>query len=134
MTTDIRWRQRFANYQRALAQLSAAVALARTRPLSDLERQGLIQAFEFTYELAWHTLKDYLTHEGITDLVGARSTLREAFQQGLIDDGEGWLAMVDARNRTSHTYDEALAHAIADAVITRFTPLFLALQERLAAR
>jgi len=65
--------------------------------------------------------------------VGARSTLREAFQLGLIDDGEGWLAMVDARNRTSHTYDEALAHAIADAVITCFYPLFLALQERLAA-
>ena len=67
---DVRWRQRFENFKKALAQLLDAAALARVRPLSKLEQQGLIQAFEFTHELAWNTLEDFLEPTGVTDLYG----------------------------------------------------------------
>ena len=133
MNTDIRWQQRFDNFQRALRQLSAAVALQAQRPLSELERQGLIQAFEFTHELAWNVLKDYLEMEGIQGLVGSRSTVREAFKRGLIEDGEAWLDMIDKRNLSSHTYNESVALAVVDAVVQRYHPVFLALQSRMTS-
>ena len=83
MTQDIRWKQRLDNYNRALSQLSAAVHLAAERPLSELEKQGVIQGFEFVHELAWNLLKDFLEYEGIQGLVGSRSTVREAFKRGI---------------------------------------------------
>lgn len=129
---DIRWRQRFDNFQRALRQLSAAVALYQTRPLSELEGQGLIQGFEFTHELAWNVLKDFLEYEGISGLVGSRSTVREAFKRGLIADGEVWLDMIDKRNLSSHTYNEAVAQAVVKAVVERYHPAFVELQRRMA--
>lgn len=128
---DIRWKQRFDNYQRALRQLTAAVALSRERPLSELEQQGLIQGFEFTHELAWNVLKDYLEMEGIQGLVGSRSTVREAFKRGLICDGETWMDMIDKRNLSSHTYNQAVAQAIVHAVIGHYHPAFLELERRM---
>src|ERR1035437_4365678 len=106
MTEDIRWKQRFDNFSRALASLRKAVELSRERPLSELEQQGLIQGFEFTHELAWNVLKDYLEYEGIQGLIGSRSTVREAFKRGLIIDGDAWMDMVEKRNLSSHTYDD----------------------------
>ena len=85
---DIRWLQRFDNFQRALLVLERGVRLAQTRQLSELEQQGLIQGFAFTHELAWNLLKDYLTYQGIAAIVGSRDATRVAFQNGLIDDGE----------------------------------------------
>ena len=76
MTEDIRWKQRFDNFSRALASLRKAVELSRERPLSELEQQGLIQGFEFTHELAWNVLKDYLEAKGISGLVGSRDAVR----------------------------------------------------------
>src|SRR5256885_16748890 len=96
-TADIRWIQRFNHFNKALSQLSEAAALAKERPLSKLEQQGLIQAFEFTHELAWNTLKDFLESRGTTDLYGSRDATREAFAKGLIDDGEAWMAMIQSR-------------------------------------
>lgn len=132
MSFDIRWKQRFDNFRRALKQLTAAVDLSRQRPLSDLERQGLIQAFEFTHELAWNVLKDYLEMEGIQGLVGSRSTVREAFKRGLVRDGEVWMDMIDKRHLCSHTYNENVAQAIVQAVVERYHPAFQELQQRLA--
>lgn len=132
MSFDIRWKQRFDNFRRALKQLTAAVDVSRQRPLSDLERQGLIQAFEFTHELAWNVLKDYLEMEGIQGLVGSRSTVREAFKRGLVRDGEVWMDMIDKRNLSSHTYNENVAQAIVQAVVERYHPAFQELQQRLA--
>lgn len=128
---DIRWRQRFSNYQKALAQLANAVELSQRRPLSELEQQGLVQAFEYTYEMAWNTMRDYLIHQGISDLVGSRDTIRESFSQGLIIDGEGWMDMLVDRNRSSHTYNLAVAETIVANILTRYFPLFLELQTRL---
>ena len=81
---DIRWKQRLANYRKAASQLSSAVDLAQTRELSELERQGLIQAFEFTQELAWNVMKDYFLYQGNTAITGSRDAIREAFQKGLL--------------------------------------------------
>jgi nucleotidyltransferase substrate binding protein (TIGR01987 family) len=132
MTQDIRWKQRFENFQRALKQLSLAMDLKAQRPLSDLEQQGLIQGFEFTHELAWNVLKDYLEMEGIQGLIGSRSTAREAFKRGLVMDGEVWMDMIEKRNLSSHTYNQTVALTIVESIAERYYPAFCELQQRFA--
>jgi len=132
MTQDIRWKQRFENFQRALKQLSLAMDLKAQRPLSDLEQQGLIQGFEFTHELAWNVLKDYLEMEGIQGLIGSRSTAREAFKRGLVMDGEVWMDMIEKRNLSSHTYHQTVALTIVESIAERYYPAFCELQQRFA--
>jgi nucleotidyltransferase substrate binding protein (TIGR01987 family) len=123
---DIRWQQRLANYARALAQLTSAVELARVRKLSELERQGLIQSFEFTHELAWNVMKDYFAYQGNPALTGSRDAAREAFNKGLVENGEGWMEMIRSRNQTSHTYNEKVAEEIAGRIVSLYHELFLA--------
>lgn len=130
---DLRWRQRFDNFERALQVLERGVDLARQRPLSELEQQGLIQGFEFTHELAWNLLKDYLQYQGIIGIIGSRDATRLAFQNELILDGEGWMAMIKARNQSSHTYNLEQAQTIAHDVIERYAALFAALRQRFTA-
>jgi nucleotidyltransferase substrate binding protein (TIGR01987 family) len=132
MTQDIRWKQRFENFQRAFKQLSLAMDLKAQRPLSDLEQQGLIQGFEFTHELAWNVLKDYLEMEGIQGLIGSRSTAREAFKRGLVMDGEVWMDMIEKRNLSSHTYNQTVALTIVESIAERYYPAFCELQQRFA--
>ena len=128
---DIRWRQRFQSFQKALAELQEAVALANERELSKLERQGLIQAFEFTHELAWNTLKDYFVASGSTArLHGSRDVTREAFSTGLIENGEAWMRMIEHRNLTTHTYHKETADEIARAILTRYVLEFETFQSR----
>ena len=124
MGQDIRWQQRFKNYLSALKTLAEAVDLSRQRPLSNLEQQGLIQAFEFTHELAWKVLKDYLEYQGLVDIVGSRDASRLAFQNGLVEDGDAWMKMIEARNLTSHTYNLAVAQAVVESILARFYPAF----------
>src|SRR3990172_5945884 len=128
---DIRWIQRFHNFSKALSQLAEAVELARQRELSKLEKQGMIQAFEFTHELAWNTLKDFLEDRGVRDLYGSRDATREAFRTGLIENGETWMSMIQSRNLTSHTYDEATASVIAFAIRNTYFTEFEALRMKL---
>ncbi len=90
--------------------------LAQQRPLSKLEEQGLIQAFEFTHELAWNTLKDFLSSRGVQNLYGSKDATRAAFKAGLIENSETWMDMIQSRNLTSHTYNEATAAQIASAI------------------
>ena len=114
---DIRWKQRLSNLTAAHSQLKAAVDLARQRELSDLEKQGMIQAFEFTHELAWNVMKDYFDFQGAAELItGSRDATREAFQKGIISDGEIWMEMIRSRNQTSHTYNKAIANEIISKV------------------
>jgi nucleotidyltransferase substrate binding protein (TIGR01987 family) len=131
---DVRWQQRFSNFTKALAHLTDAHELSKQRALSRLEKQGLIQAFEFTYELAWNTLRDYLSFQGIADLVGSRDTTREAFARNLIVDGEGWMMMLADRNRSSHTYNEATAEEIVEQIHTRYVDLLSTLAAVLQTR
>lgn len=130
-TPDVRWLQRFNHFRKALSQLKEAVTLAQKRPLSKLEEQGLIQAFEFTHELAWNTLKDFLEERGVQNLYGSRDVTREAFKTGLIQNGETWMNMIRSRNLTSHTYDETVAAEIASAIRAAYFTEFDSLQNRL---
>ena len=128
---DIRWQQRFQNFERALQQLSKAFDLSQQRDLSELEKQGLIQAFEFTHELAWNVMRDYFAYQGNTSIMGSRDAVREAFQKSLVTDGEGWMEMIQSRNQTSHTYNQAVADEIVGKVITLYHDLFLAFDKRM---
>ena len=134
MTQDIRWQQRFDNFNRALKQLTAAVELSAQREFTQLEKQGVIQGFEFVHELAWNVLKDLLEFEGIQGIVGSRGTVREAFKRGLLVDGELWLDMIDKRNLTSHTYNAELAQDMVNTIIHSYYPSFIALQLTLQQR
>lgn len=124
MGQDIRWKQRFSNYTRAFQSLTEAVALSQQRELSALEQQGLIQSFEFTHELAWKMLKDYLEYQGVSNIVGSRDASRVAFQNALIQDGEVWMQMIAARNQTSHTYNLKVAQSVVESILNRFYPAF----------
>lgn len=128
---EVRWRKRLAKYRKVLSQLNAAVDLAQSRVLSELERQGLIQAFEFTHELAWNVMKDYFAYQGNTAITGSRDAVREAFDKGLVADGEGWMEMVQSRNQTAHAYNEEVAAEITRRVVERYRPLFRQFLERM---
>jgi nucleotidyltransferase substrate binding protein (TIGR01987 family) len=113
---DIRWKQRLQNYNRALIQFNEAIELLHSRPLSNLEKQGLVQAFEFTHELGWKTLQDYFRYQGTSDLYGSRDVFRKALEVGLISDGEKWFESIQSRNLTSHVYDEQVVHDLIDEI------------------
>lgn len=128
---DIRWQQRLANFRKALGQLEKAVELSRQRPLSELEQQGLIQGFEFVHELAWNVIKDFFEYQGNTSIMGSRDATREAFKRNLVSNGEGWMDMIDSRNKSSHTYNEETATEIADKVLTLYFGLFKELDAKM---
>jgi len=128
---DIRWVQRYKHFAQACGQLNRAVELARQRPLSELEEQGLIQSFEYTHELAWNTLKDFLENKGVQPLYGSKDTTREAFKRELIEEGDVWMQMIKSRNLTSHTYNREIAEEIALAIRQHYHAAFRKLLETL---
>ncbi|QGG48344.1 nucleotidyltransferase substrate binding protein [Heliorestis convoluta] len=128
---DIRWIQRFHNYEKALMQLQEAVELINQRELSRLEKQGMIQAFEYTHELAWKTLKDFLENRGNTDIYGSRDATKQAFQLGLIESGEVWMEMIKSRNITIHTYDEKTADEVILLIRDQYYEEFKKLRNRM---
>ena len=128
---DGRWQQRFSNYRRALEQLEG---FFEPPTLNEREQQGLIKAFEYTFELAWNTLRDLLRSQGNADLLGSRDTLREAFRVNLISDGEAWMLMIQDRNLTSHAYNRATALDIEAHIRGAYLSCFQALRARLERR
>jgi nucleotidyltransferase substrate binding protein (TIGR01987 family) len=133
MNADCRWLQRFRNYKNALGRLRDAVRLSQERALSELEEQGLIQAFEFTHELAWNVMKDYLVFQGYTAITGSRDAIRLAFHVGLITDGENWMDTIAGRNKSSHTYDAAIAQSLAKKITSCYYDLFCRFEEQMNA-
>ena len=134
MSQDVRWKRRFSNFLRAFQTLTEAIELFQTRALTPLEQQGLIQGFKFTHELAWNVLKDYLTYQGISDLVGSRDASRSAFKNALVQDGDVWMKMIEARNQTSHTYNIEIAQTIVHSICVSFYPAFQAFAEQFKTR
>jgi nucleotidyltransferase substrate binding protein (TIGR01987 family) len=126
---DVRWMQRLSNFTKALTQLESAVNLANQRPLSELERQGMIQSFEYTHELSWNVLRDYLRDQGTQQLYGSKDTIRAAFAVGLIQNGEMWMEMIRDRNHSSHTYNLEIANAIVGRIINSYIHAFKELQK-----
>ncbi|MFC6876792.1 nucleotidyltransferase substrate binding protein [Flavobacterium myungsuense] len=104
---DIRWKQRFEHFTGAFKQLKNAKNIQIERSFTELELQGVVQAFEVTQELSWKVMKDFLEEQGKTDLFGSKNAVKEAFNVGLITNGEIWLEMIKSRNTTSHIYDQA---------------------------
>lgn len=125
---DIRWVQRFGNYRKALMRLTKFI---EKKDLNELEEQGIIQAFEFTHELAWNVMKDYLLYQGIINVTGPRDAIREAFANGIITDGDEWMETIVSRNKSSHTYDEAIAHEIKNKIFNTYYPLFMAFETKM---
>ena len=125
---DIRWQQRFISYKKALIQLEEAVTLYRQRALSRLEKQGMIQAFEFTHELAWNVFKDFFQNQGDYTIKGSKDAIRAAFKAELIQEGERWMETIQARNNSSHTYDEHTAERLVIQIVEQYFPLFETLQ------
>lgn len=102
---DIRWKQRFQNFDRAFVLLREALE-QDPAALSQLEKEGIIQRFEYTFELAWKVLKDKMENDGLViDQISPKAVVRQAFAARYIDDAETWLKMIGDRNLMSHTYD-----------------------------
>jgi len=125
VNSDIRWVQSFNNFVKAFYELKNAIDESKNRELSKLERQGVIQCFEYTHELAWNVLKVFLTEQDVLNLIGSKDSTRAAFKSGLILDGETWMNMIRARNLTSHTYDEDYALEVYNQIRNDFYPAFI---------
>lgn len=128
---DIRWLQRFNNYRKALKRLVEASMTVNncTDPATiDLLKEGLIQRFEFTQELAWKLMKDYLEYQGETNISGSRDAIRKSLAANIINDPE-WLQTIITRNKTSHTYDDDVTTGIYRIIITTYIPLMQQLEE-----
>jgi len=126
--TDIRWIQRLENFSKALERLNEAANIIGSNlqlgtEVTDLLREGLIQRFEYTHELAWNVMKDYAEYQGNTEIRGSRDAIRWALQNGLADD-KAWMKSVEDRNLSSHGYDRPTADAIFSKVIGTYLPLF----------
>jgi len=128
MQNDIRWKQRFYNYQKALVQLTKFIEKGE---LSELEEQGIIKAFEYTYELAWKVIKDYYEEQGEVSIQGSRDALRLAFQRGLITDGDNWMKMIKSRIASVHTYNLEVAQQINQDIHDIYFQLFIELKEKM---
>lgn len=136
--SDIRWEQRFSNYNKAFLKSELAVIKIREEYqieedgtidedefLDHIIKEGLIQRFEYTHELAWNVMKDFLENAGNTNIFGSKDATREAFAQGLLGDGEIWMYMIKSRNKTSHTYNQETADDIFIKIMHHYFEQFL---------
>ena len=128
---DVRWKQRFAHFKNAFKQLKNAKELRNDRDFTELELQGVIQAFEVSQELSWKVLKDFLEDQGKTDLFGSKNAVREAFNVGLITNGAVWFDMIKSRNLTSHIYDQSEILAILDIILNDYVTEFKVFENKM---
>ncbi|WP_448530543.1 nucleotidyltransferase substrate binding protein [Raineya sp.] len=142
-TNDKRWQQRFNNFVKAFHKLQEAVLKAEEYLKTDNQKikdddfleniikEGLIQRFEYTHELAWNVMKDFFKEAGNTNIFGSKDATREAFAAGLIINGEVWMDMIISRNKTSHTYNEDTAEEIFFRIVQQYYPEFLQFKKRM---
>jgi nucleotidyltransferase substrate binding protein (TIGR01987 family) len=131
---DIRWQQRFENFDRALSLLKDALSRGPSA-LNQLEKEGAVQRFEYTLELAWKTVKDYLEQSGVVlSAVTPRQVIKDAFAARILDDGQTWIDMIDHRNLLSHTSDAAKFEEAVDAIHGRYLAAFAQVRDLLGAR
>jgi len=128
---DIRWKQRFEHFIGAFKQLKNAKNIQLERSFTELELQGVIQAFEVTQELSWKVMKDFLEEQGKTDLFGSKNAVKEAFNVGLITNGEIWLEMIKSRNITSHIYDQSEILEILTIILNDYFERFTEFESKM---
>lgn len=130
---ETRWIQRFENYKTALDNLDETVECINSDGISKIYTMALVQAFEIAFELAWKTIKDYLEYSGIkTDT--PREAIKSAFSNNLIEDGKIWILMMEARNKTSHTYNQSFAKELANEILNEYTKQLHNLSEKLGEK
>ena len=134
MSDNLRWKQRFENFENAYNVLVRMIERKNLTPNDEAVEMALIQSFEFTYELAWNTMKDYLEFEGFDNLAGSKQVIRTAFKAGLIENAEGWLNAVQKRNIASHTYDQNVLFEGVVFVSNDYFPLVSKLYNDLKAK
>jgi nucleotidyltransferase substrate binding protein (TIGR01987 family) len=122
MEQEVRWKQRFSNYNKALSQLQKFIDKGN---LNELEEQGLVQAFEYTYELAWNVMKDFFEYQGEEAIRGSRDAIRLSFNRGLITEGKKWMDMIESRIKSSHTYNEATATEVVSKILNTYFDCFV---------
>lgn len=127
---DIRWKQRFANFDKAFAQFKKFIEKGI---LNEMEEQGLIKSFEYTFELAWNVMKDYFEYQGDKDIQGSRDAIRLAFKRNLISDGEAWMDMIKSRVLAAHTYDQAKANEILFKIQQVYYGLFTEFHKKMTS-
>lgn len=128
---DIRWEQRFDNFSKAV-KLLKEIEILQLEDLSLLEKEGIIQRFEFTLALAWKTLKDKMEFDGmVLDIISPKMVIKEAFKAKYIDNVETWLDMIDDRNLLSHTYDYELLEEVIPTIKNSYTKILFELYESL---
>ena len=130
---DIRWVQRYSNFRKALAKMSEAIDIVAEKydwqdSIDELLKEGLIQRFEYTHELAWKVMKDYEEYQGYNNIRGSRDAIRLALQIGIIEDKE-WLETIEDRNLTSHNYDEEVAEDVFISIVNDYYPLLVKFDE-----
>ncbi|WP_345082126.1 nucleotidyltransferase substrate binding protein [Nemorincola caseinilytica] len=128
---DIRWEQRFSNFKKALAKLGEVALQENIDDLSDLEKEGMIQRFEYTFELAWKTLQDLLRYKGYLDIAGPNPVLERSLKDGYISGENAWRRMKKSRELTSHTYNSDTADEIAQNIVDEYYDLLTSLEQRL---
>ena len=116
---ETRWKQRFVNFKKAFIQLKSAIN--KFDKLDDLAKEGMVQRFEYTYELAWKTIKDFIESKGEAEKY-QKDVLKKAFQLDIIDDGEIWLEMLSKRNLMAHTYNETIFKEVVTDIVKKFYP------------
>jgi len=126
----LRWKYRFDNFQRAFLLLREGIETLVERPLSQLEKEGLIRRFEYTWELVWKTLRDFLEAEGVQlETITPSQVIRAGLNARILGDGELWMRALDARNRMSHTYDLKAFEQIIQEIRSQFLGLLGSLYE-----
>lgn len=120
MEENLRWKERFESFCKALLQLETGL---QQKEFSVLEKDGVIKRFEFTFELAWKTLQDVLTDRGYPDIKGPKPVIKQAFRDEIITDGQAWIDMLNDRNKSTHLYDETSARAIFDKIQIEYLKL-----------
>jgi nucleotidyltransferase substrate binding protein (TIGR01987 family) len=130
-TDNIRWKQRFQNYEKALLLLKEAINLKNP---DIIQKAGLIQFFEISFELSWNLMKDYLVEQGFETARSPRDSIKKAFETGLITDGHTWLQALENRNLTSHTYDETTANQVVNEISKAYFPLLSQLYDNLKGK
>lgn len=134
MDSDIRWKQRFRNFSRAFSLLREALELQPSQ-LNQLEKEGIIQRFEYTFELAWKVLKDVMESDGIAlDQISPKAVVRQAYSAKYIDNPEVWLNMIGDRNLMSHTYDFTKFEAMINTLRESYLPELEAFYHDLIAK
>jgi nucleotidyltransferase substrate binding protein (TIGR01987 family) len=126
--TDVRWKQRFQNFSKALKHLSNALQINNP---DIIHKAGIIQFFEMSYELAWNTMKDYLQQQGFNDVKSPRGAIKRAFEIGLLVNGQEWMELLADRNLTAHTYDEEKATEVEKLIRNKYFGLLMSLHENL---